>query len=159
MRDRAARAGPAAAAMGTNWAIYTFRSHTISATVGNSAIDGNSAITLYEDYVTRTYDRIRQILTQDLIICIDGLGQNGAAIYSPPTSIAKGEYIGTDDTHNLYAAELIAIQMAVALFEEKIDDYTNVYVFTENQFAIKAVEHPRRQSGQYIIKEILDTIG
>lgn len=73
-------------------------------------------------------------------------------------SIAKGEYIGTDDTHNVYA-ELTIIKMAVTLFEEKIDDYTNVYVFTDNQSAIKAIEHPRRQSGQYIIKEILDTIS
>ena len=33
--------------------------------------------------------------------------------------IIKGKYIDTDDIHNVYAAELIAIQMAVKLFEEK----------------------------------------
>src|SRR5271169_4335456 len=48
--------------------------------------------------------------------------------------------------------------MAVGLFEEKTDEYTNAYVFTDNQSAIQAVDSPMRQSGQYIIKEILDTI-
>jgi ribonuclease HI len=43
--------------------------------------------------------------------------------------------------------------------DEKIDEYTNVYIFTDNQSSIKAVEHPTHQSGQYIIKEILDTIS
>jgi RNase H len=49
--------------------------------------------------------------------------------------------------------------MATALVEEKIDEYDNVYVFTDNQSAIQTVEHPKRQSGQYIIKEILDAIS
>ena len=105
--------------------------------------------------------RLRQISAQDLIIYTDGSGHNGrigAAIYSPTTRVTKGEYLGTDDTHNVYAAELTAIQMAVALFEEKTDEYTNAYVFTDNQSAIQAVDSPMRQSGQYIIKEILDTI-
>ncbi len=48
--------------------------------------------------------------------------------------------------------------MAVTLFEEKVNEYTNVYVFTYNQSAIQAVDSPKRQSGQYIIKEILDII-
>ena len=29
------------------------------------------------------------------------------------TGYTKGEYIGTDDTHNIYAAELTAIWMAM----------------------------------------------
>jgi ribonuclease HI len=70
--------------------------------------------------------------------------------------VDKGEYIGMDDNHNVYAAELTATQMV--LVEENIDDYTNVHVFTDNQSAINAVQ-PRRQSGQYIIKEILDVIS
>src|SRR5436190_9676439 len=52
----------------------------------------------------------------------------------------------------------MAIQMAITLFEEKIDEYMNVYVFTDNQSTIQAVDSPKRQSGQYIIKEILDII-
>jgi hypothetical protein len=35
------------------------------------------------------------------------------------------EYIGTENTHNVYAAELMAIQMAVFLFEKRIEEYPN----------------------------------
>ena len=48
--------------------------------------------------------------------------------------------------------------MAVILFKEKNSKYTNVFIFTDNEAAIQAVESPMRQSGQYIIKEILDKI-
>ena len=90
-----------------------------------------------------------------------GCGHNGhigAAIYSPTTNVTKGKYIGTDDTHNVYAAELIAIRMAITAFQETTDKYWNVYIFTDNQSAIQAVDTPMRQSGQYIIEEILDII-
>jgi ribonuclease HI len=67
--------------------------------------------------------------------------------------------MGTEDTHNVYAAELTAIEMAIILFEGKIDEHKNVYIFTDNQSSIKAVERLRHQPGQYIIKEILDKIS
>src|SRR5436190_2687750 len=73
--------------------------------------------------------RLRQTSRQDLIIYTDGSGHDGhigAAIYSPTLKITKGEYIGTEDTHNVYAAELTAIQMAVSLFEEQIEKYKNI---------------------------------
>ena len=107
------------------------------------------------------YQRLHQISTQDLIIYTDRSGHNrqiSAAIHSPTTNITKGTYISTDHTHNVYTAELTAIQMAVTLFEEKNDEHTNVYIFTDNQSAIQAIDSPKRQSGQYIIKEILDVI-
>ena len=106
-------------------------------------------------------ERLCQIPAQDLIIYTDGSGQNGhigAAIYSPTCSIIKGKYMGTDDTHIVYAAELMAIQMAVTLFEEKINEYVNVHIFSDSQAAIQAIESPKRQSGQYIIKGTLDKI-
>jgi ribonuclease HI len=79
-------------------------------------------------------------------------------IYSPTIEIIKGKYIGTDDTHNVYAAELTATQMAVKIFEQKINEYMNVHIFTDNQSAIQTIESPKRQSGQYVIKKILDII-
>jgi ribonuclease HI len=106
-------------------------------------------------------ERLCQIPTQDLIIYTDGSdhdGHIGAAIYSPTAKITKGKYIGTDDTHNVYAAELTAIQMAAKLFEEKINEHTNVHIFTDNQSAIQTIDSPKRQSGQYIVKKILDII-
>ena len=83
--------------------------------------------------------RAAQTSRQDLIIYTDGSGHDGhigAAIYSPILKITKGEYIGTEDTHNVYAAELTAIQMAVSLFEEQIEKYKNIYIFTDNQSVI-----------------------
>jgi hypothetical protein len=81
-----------------------------------------------------------------------------AAIYSPTIDVTKSKHISTEDTHNVYAAELTAIQMAITLFEENIDEYTKVHIFTDTQSAIQAVESPKRQWGQYIIEGILDTI-
>ena len=105
--------------------------------------------------------RLRQIPAEDLIIYTDGSGINGhvgAAIFSPTTVSSEGKYMGTEDTHIVYAAELTAIQMAVTLFEQKIEEYKNAYIFIDSQSTIKAIKHPRCQSGQYIIQEVLDTI-
>ena len=53
-----------------------------------------------------------------------------------------------DDTHNVYAAELIAIRMAITAFQETTDKYGNVYIFADNQSAtIQAVDTPMRQIG------------
>jgi hypothetical protein len=57
-------------------------------------------------------------------------GNIDAPIYSPTTCITKGKYIGTEGTHNVYTAELTAIQMTVTLSEEKIDEYTKVHVMS-----------------------------
>src|SRR5436309_1013609 len=116
-----------------------------------------------KDEITKTHQqRLRQISAQNMIIYTNGSGHNkhiGAATFSSTTNIIRGEYLGIDDTHNVYAAELTAIQMAVTLFEEKIDDYTDAYIFADNQSSIQAVERLERQSEQYIVKEILNTIS
>ena len=65
----------------------------------------------------------------------------------------------TDDTHNVYTTDLTVIQIAVKLFEEKINKHNNAYIFTDNQSVIQVVDSLKHQSGQYIMKEILDTIN
>ena len=114
-----------------------------------------------EEMAKAHQERLCQIPAQDLIIYTDGSNQNGhigAAIYSPTCSITKGKYMGTDDIHIVYAAELMAIQMTVTLFEEKINEYVNVHIFSDSQAAIQIIESPKHQSGQYIIKGMLDKI-
>ena len=106
-------------------------------------------------------EQLQQMSRKDLVVYTDGSGHNGhigAAIHSPTINLTKGQYVGTDNTHNVYGAELTGIQMAMRLFEEKIDEYSNVYIFVDSQPAIQAVASPKRQSGQYIIKKILDAI-
>ena len=116
-----------------------------------------------KDEATKEHQqRLQQIPIQDLIIYTDESGHGGqidAAIYSPTNNAIKGEYIGTDNTHNVYAAELTAIQMTIMLFEEKIQEHSNAYIFTDNQSAIQAIETPKQQFGQYIIESILDRIN
>jgi ribonuclease HI len=105
--------------------------------------------------------RLSRIPIEALTIYTDGSGHNGhigAAIYSPTTNAIKEEYIDTDDIYNIYAAELTAIRMAITTFQEMMDKYNNIYIFMDNQAAIQAIDTPTRQSGQYIIEEILDTI-
>ena len=52
----------------------------------------------------------------------------------------------------------MTIQMAIKLFEEKINEYINIYIFIDNQSIIQTIKSLNRQFGQYIIKKILDII-
>ena len=96
--------------------------------------------TFNKDEVTKEHQqRLQQILTQDLIIYINESShkeQIDAIIYSLTNNIIKRKYIDTNNIHNIYTMELMIIQMIVMLFEEKIQEYSNVYIFTDNQFAI-----------------------
>ena len=92
--------------------------------------------------------RLQQMSRKDLVVYTDGSGHNGhigAAMYSSTINLTKGKYVGTDKIHNVYAAELTAIQMATRLFEEKLDEYSNVYIFVDSQPAIQAVASPKNQ--------------
>src|SRR5437667_7435092 len=74
--------------------------------------------------------RLRQIPAQDLIIYTDGSGHGGhigAAIYTPTINITKGEYIGTDNTHNVYAAEL----KWLSIYSKK--ESKNIQMFTSSR--------------------------
>jgi ribonuclease HI len=58
----------------------------------------------------------------------------------------------------VYAGELEAIHMAITQAKEFVALTTGCRIFTDSQPAIKSIAKPKRQSGQSIIKRILDEI-
>ena len=93
-------------------------------------------------------------------VCIytDGSGIEGeiaAATYSTTTSDRTHQYLGEEQTTNVYAAELTGIQLAMtSTIEHGSAKHQKCVVFVDNQAAIAAVLKPERQSGQYIIRNI-----
>jgi RNase H len=58
---------------------------------------------------------------------------------------------------NVYTAELTAMHLAVKQLWNHCQHWT-CRIYTDSQAAIKAIDHPRRQSGQTIINDILNSI-
>jgi ribonuclease HI len=58
----------------------------------------------------------------------------------------------------VYAGKLEAIRMAIIQTRDFITETAGCRIFTDSQPAIKSLAKPRRQSGQSIIKRILDEI-
>jgi ribonuclease HI len=96
-------------------------------------------------------------------ICIytDGSGIDGhigAAAYSPTIAETRQQYLGTESTQNVYAAELYAVKLAIDIVQSSATKYTNCTIYADSQAAIAATAKPRRQSGQSIICALLDNI-
>jgi len=96
-----------------------------------------------------------------LFIYTDGSGiENhiGAAAYSPTTSAAAHHYLGKADNTNVYAAELTGIHLAVKMAGKSSEQYDKCYIYVDNQSSIQAIDKPKQQSGQYIIRNILQSL-
>jgi ribonuclease HI len=96
-------------------------------------------------------------------ICIytDGSGidgQIGAAAVCQTTSesVTRKQYIGTESSHNVYAAELAAIKLAVDIVQAAPRTYDKCVIYTDSQPAIKATAKPGQQSGQSILTSVID---
>jgi ribonuclease HI len=100
--------------------------------------------------------------TEALYIYTDGSGikqEIGAAMFCSTNQHVEQRYLGSENESMVYAGELEAIQMAID--HVKLEDnnhYEKCRIFTDSQSAIKSLAKPRRQSGQSIIKRILDEI-
>ena len=96
-----------------------------------------------------------------IYIYTDGSGiENhiGAAAYSPTTSTVAHDYLGKTDNANVYAAELTAIHLGVKMAGKSQEQYDKCYIYVDNQSAIQAIDNPKQQSGQYIIRNILQSL-
>ena len=96
-----------------------------------------------------------------LHIYTDGSGiENhiGAAAYSPTLLKTAHKYLGNTDMTNVYAAELTAINLGIKMAEESDEQFHRCYIYVDNQASIQAVERPKQQSGQYIIRDILQKL-
>ena len=100
-------------------------------------------------------------ITSTAHIYTDGSGINqgiGAAIYCHTTQHTNLYYLGKETESMVYAGELEAIHMAITHVRELATKTMRCRIFTDSQPAIKSIDKPRRQSGQSIIRRILDEI-
>ena len=84
----------------------------------------------------------------------------GATIYSEiGTRVVS---VGSNTTHTVYAAELVGIDITLNQILAHQDAFPDAdpstVIFTDNQAAIQACQDPRRSSGQYIVKQIVEKI-
>lgn len=101
-----------------------------------------------------------------LILYTDGSGTEGkigaAAIVNPEEEYAHSQ-MGDEETSTVYAAELRAIEMALALVLQSTEPWTapaknGLVIFTDSQAALKALRRPRMPSGQVYLAGCLDLI-
>ena len=116
-------------------------------------------------------DRHNQILMRDsrerpAILYTDGSGIEGrigaAAIVDLEDQNIHSQ-MGDDSTSTVYAAELRAIEMALAMVLESTKPWTEqakngVVIFADSQAALKALRRPRMPSGQVYLAGCLDLI-
>jgi ribonuclease HI len=87
-----------------------------------------------------------------------GIDSNiGAAAVCPTVSITAHQHLGTESSYNVFAAELTAIHLAIRMLEN-VPQYTKCIIYVDSQAAIKPITNPGCQSGQSIIRTILDNV-
>jgi len=93
-----------------------------------------------------------------MCIYTDGSGIEGsvaAATYSTTTYAKTHQYLGEEQTTNVYAAELTGVQLAMTTtIEHGLPQYQKCVIYADNQSAVSAILKPERQSGQYILRDI-----
>ena len=97
-------------------------------------------------------------------VCIytDGSGIDGAigaAAYSPTVAKTQYQYLGNEASFNVFAAELMAMNLAIDMLKNNTEaNSTNCIIYSDSQASISAITKPAKQSGQGIIREILDKV-
>ena len=81
----------------------------------------------------------------------------GAAVYNIATNEASHQHLGREAQFNVYTTELTAAHLAIKRLWNHCE-YRTCRIYIDSQAVIRAIDHPRRQSGQSIIRDILDSI-
>jgi hypothetical protein len=92
-------------------------------------------------------------IQDDSTLCIymDGSGIDrhiGAAAVCPQLARALRRYLGSDKEHNVYTAEIIALELAAEIALSSPPSYTKCVIYVDSQAAIKGINKPGKQSGQ-----------
>jgi ribonuclease HI len=114
-----------------------------------------------KDIAKSAHDKIQELPNANTaIIYTDGSGIDkkiGAAAYAPTSGEASLHHLGGETKFNVYTAEITAMQLALERLWN-YQRYSSCCIYTDSQTAIKSIERPHRQSGQSIIKGLLDCI-
>ena len=90
-------------------------------------------------------------------------GHVGAAAVAPRFKEGRVCYMGTEAVTTVFEAEIqgmaMATSMAMTIKETRNKDIWAVNIYVDNQAAIQAAADPRRQSGQYLLKEVVQGIN
>ncbi len=89
-------------------------------------------------------------------------GHVGAAAVAPRLKEGRICYMGTEEMTTVFGAELQGIVMATAMTmtikETRGQNMWAVNIYVDNQAAIRASANPGRQSGQYLLREVVQGI-
>jgi len=112
-----------------------------------------------EEAIKRHQEKTAQDATNTSLISVytDGSeieNEVGAAAYSPSTSTIVHYHLGNGKYANVFAAELVAIKLAMTIFDRS-PNHDALTAYVDSQSALRALCAPGRQSGQYILAEIL----
>jgi ribonuclease HI len=96
-----------------------------------------------------------------MTVYTDGSGINGkigAAACNATTNKTSHQHLGTEIQYNVYSAELSAIYIALSQWKATKNQFSTCRIYADAQNAAKSIINPQRQSGQSLIKPIVDLV-
>lgn len=85
-------------------------------------------------------------------------GKIGASAVLPSMGQTFKVYLRTDRVFTVYMGELVGVWLALMTARDHLWSKTTIFIFTDNQAAIKAIQDPARQSGQNILIRIVSVL-
>jgi ribonuclease HI len=104
---------------------------------------------------TRVHDELTQA-PGCIHIYTDGSGIDdrvGAAAYCTQTGEIRQAFMGTNHTSTVYAGEVYGLVMALQMVVAA-DRLCPVYIFSDNQTAVKNVSNPSAKEAQHFLREV-----